>query len=769
MTYSVDAELMSAFNAINPATLDYDMWFKVSAVMHDAGLSEAEWDAWNQRDSERYTERINSRKWSSIKGDGSATKKTVFMLAYEQGWTSPGKGKKGSKAHGYGWDDELVLGQTIKDGPTTTDTATATAPGKIDAKKDEPPTLDLSSIAPCEIDLLPEDMDPAEMLRRQITALFNIGDTVSIALQDQTHWNEKREKWEPLGGTIHDAGGLAYKNNPIGVLSKVNQQAGAWIRINPTTGGKDENATRYATALVESDEIPTNEQLDLMRKLHLPCRCITSSAGKSVHAAVIIDAKDRNEYDERVRWLFDYCDTNGLAVDRANKNPGRYTRLAGATRGEKVQRLICESMGPRTWGEFRYTVDKMAGCQDDADKSDDEQDDGPSIEFLDLSAIVDEPIEPLDEVIWGLLPRERVGQIVARGGSGKTFMAYEAALCVASGREWLGFDCVRGRALYIDPELHMNDIRRRVQSIAQTMSIKSEDIAGRFDVVSLRGTTATADVLDEAIRDRITRTGRTYDLIIIDSINAILTGDENSSIDVRAFIASLQRLTKDTNAACLVFHHAGKGGSKSAGELSRGSSVFLDGPDECMELYPLKVEEGSAADELLKAHAKTKPNGEIVNATAWRLTFPKHRTGAPIKPVNIIFRHPVHIVDNTGELAECKVLGSSADHGADGGSAKGEKFQKVWDTMDETMAGIISDIHAEGNKATRAACLDVLNERREAMGMPKWSKATFRNNTLRGGKLRYRINPTTNELFRLTDEELAAESETEGGAVLDTP
>ena len=395
--------------------------------------------------------------------------------------------------------------------------------------------------------------------------------------------------------------------------------------------------------------------------------------------------------------------------------------------------------------------------------------DGANIEFMDLSSIVDEPIKPLDEVIVGLLPRERVGQVVARGGSGKTFMAYEAALCVASGREWLGFWCRRGRALFIDPELHISDIHRRVQSIAQAMGISSGDVAGRFDVVSLRGTTATADVLDMAIRQRIAATGKPYDLIIIDSINAILTGDENSSVDVRAFIASLQRLTKDTGAACLVFHHAGKGGGRGAGELARGSSVFLDGPDECMELMPLRVDQGSAADELLKAHTQTKANGEPIYATAWRLTFPKHRTGAPIKPIDLIFRHPMHVVDGTGELEECKVAGSSADYGSRGGSAKGESCQRDWDAMDEALAGIIGDIHAEGNKATRAACLGVLNERRESMGMPKWASATFKNNTLRGGKLRYRVDPTTQELYRLSDEQLAAESDTEGSAVPNTP
>jgi hypothetical protein len=240
-------------------------------------------------------------------------------------------------------------------------------------------------------------------------------------------------------------------------------------------------------------------------------------------------------------------------------------------------------------------------------------------------------------------------------------------------------------------------------------------------------------------------------------------------VDVRAFIASLQRLTKDTGAACLVFHHAGKGGGRGAGELARGSSVFLDGPDECMELMPLRVDQGSAADELLKAHTQTKANGEPIYATAWRLTFPKHRTGAPIKPIDLIFRHPMHVVDNTGELASCKVAGGSADHGEDGGNQKGANYRKVWDQMDALLDGIVADIRSEGGKPTRAACLDVLNERREGMGLKKWSKATFRNNTLRGGSLRYRVNPATNELFRLSDDELASESGTEGDAVLNTP
>ena len=103
------------------------------------------------------------------------------------------------------------------------------------------------------------------------------------------------------------------------------------------------------------------------------------------------------------------------------------------------------------------------------------------------------------------------------------------------------------------------------------------------------------------------------------------------------------------------------------------------------------------------------------------------------------------------------------------GNQKGANYRKVWDQMDALLDGIVADIRSEGGKPTRAACLDVLNERRESMGLKKWSKATFRNNTLRGGSLRYRVNPATNELFRLSDDELASESVTEGDAVLNTP
>ena len=384
----------------------------------------------------------------------------------------------------------------------------------------------------------------------------------------------------------------------------------------------------------------------------------------------------------------------------------------------------------------------------------------PIIRFVDLTGECGKEPEPLEYVVDGLLPRERILQIVAKGGSGKTQLGVELTLAVATGGTWLGFRCERGRVAYIDPELHEQDARRRVSAVSKALGIWPGDVAGAFEHVLLRGTTATADTLLEAIREHVSATGRPFDLIVIDSLNAVFEGDENSSVDVRRFYADLQRLSTECHAAITVLHHSGKGGSKASGEAGRGSSVFLDAPDVCVEVMPLNVRPNTNAWEVLRVY----DNGGV-EASAWRMTFPKNRSGPPIKPIDLILKWPLHVRDVSGEFASCKVIGSDADNGSKGGDAKGEAFAEVWEQMDDMLRSIVGELQAEGTKATRAACLDVLNERREAIGLKRWSKATFRNVTLRNGKTRFRVDPATNELFELTDEELEAEGDT----VPDTP
>lgn len=127
-------------------------------------------------------------------------------------------------------------------------------------------------------------------------------------------------------------------------------KAGVWMRMNPvgqatgTNGGfTDNDVTRCAYALLESDWLDVETQLSLYMKLKLPVVAMIASGGKSVHAWVRIDAPDLATYRGIVKLLLDAL--QHLGFDQSNKNPSRFSRMPGAVReigaaGDGVQRLI---------------------------------------------------------------------------------------------------------------------------------------------------------------------------------------------------------------------------------------------------------------------------------------------------------------------------------------------------------------------------------------------------------------------------------------------
>lgn len=128
-------------------------------------------------------------------------------------------------------------------------------------------------------------------------------------------------------------------------------QAGAWMRINPTTGfgsGKegaitDDDITDYRYLLVESDAVSIPQQLAFLQRLKLPIAAMIMSGSLSVHAWIKLESPDANNYDETAKRIL--ANLEPFGVDKANKNPSRLCRVPGATRtlyatGDGLQRLL---------------------------------------------------------------------------------------------------------------------------------------------------------------------------------------------------------------------------------------------------------------------------------------------------------------------------------------------------------------------------------------------------------------------------------------------
>ncbi|HWK30117.1 MAG TPA: AAA family ATPase [Solirubrobacter sp.] len=173
-------------------------------------------------------------------------------------------------------------------------------------------------------------------------------------------------------------------------------------------------------------------------------------------------------------------------------------------------------------------------------------------------------------LIDGLLPGNGLSVLYGAPKSGKSFIAIDWAMSIASGRSWLGRAVQRGWVLYIAAE-GVGGLKARARAWHDTHDKPTDDdlwirwlpeavdLRNREQIERARSTIAT---LPEAPR-----------LIVVDTMARTMPGgDENAARDVGEFIAALDLLR--AGQAILVVHHAGK-----AGDSHRGSSALRGAAD----------------------------------------------------------------------------------------------------------------------------------------------------------------------------------------------
>jgi len=580
--------ILEALNHINVADLSYQEWINVGMALKAEGYDCSVWDEWSKNDS-RYKANECERKWATFVGSSNPiTGGTIVQMAKANGYTPhPFVGD------GYlDWDDVI---EYDGDGITYE---------------------------------IPMTMTPVEQLILYLETLFKPEDLVGYVTNDV--WQDAEGKWMPSKG-VYDRSAQelidTLKKHPVDLGATIGdwkEECGAWIRFNPLDGlgVKNENITRFTYALVESDDMPISEQDAFYRKLELPIATLTSSAGKSVHAIVKVDAKDYEEYRKRVDFLYDYLEKNGLKVDKQNRNPSRLSRMPGVTRNGKEQILIATNIGRTSWVDW---LDYVEGANDEL----------PGLQNL-KDQLLDPPALP-EELIKGIL---RCGHKMLISGSskaGKSFLLMELAVALSEGMEWLGFKCKKSRVLYVNLEIDSASFVNRFADIYKALKLTpkhSDDIS----IWNLRGHAVPLDKLVPKLIRRISN--KQYDAVIIDPIYKVITGDENNASEMGAFCNQFDKICNETGSAAIYCHHHSKGaqGSKRAMDRASGSGVFARDPDAQLDMIELELE-----DEFKQQYLDNP------YASAWRLES-SLREFANIKPVNFWFEHPIHRLDDKNLL-----------------------------------------------------------------------------------------------------------------------
>ena len=551
MTTDKDKAL-EALNQINPSGLEYQDWLRIGMALKYCGCTVDDWDRWSQRDSTKYEKNVCARKWNSFNETSTpVTLGTLIKFCLDQGGKLSFDNAESGTGAALDWDS--VIGE----------------------KKN---AISIDWVQSHDMPTVSKDWNPKADLKKYIETLFQSEEYVGYVTQS---WKNAEGKYLPTKGVYHETAGDILgkidRYNEMGfVVGDWTPECGAWIRFNPLDGNgcSDVNITSYRYALIESDKLEIEKQHDLYLELELPIAALVHSGGKSLHAIVRIEAQNRQEYKDRVDFLYAFCKKAGLEIDCQNKNPSRLSRMPGVTRGGNRQWLVATNIGKASWQDWRDWAEALNDNLPDAENL------GSKWENL-------PPLAPV--VIEGVLRMGHKMLVAGPSKAAKSFLLTELAIAIAEGRRWLGWQCTQGRVLYVNLELDSASCMHRYKDVYTALGWEPSNIEN-IDIWNLRGKSMPMDKLAPRLIRRAAK--KKYIAVIIDPIYKVITGDENSANEMANFCNQFDRICAELGTATIYCHHHSKGaqGMKRAADRASGSGVFARDPDATLDIIELMLD-----------------------------------------------------------------------------------------------------------------------------------------------------------------------------------
>lgn len=394
--------------------------------------------------------------------------------------------------------------------------------------------------------------------RALLKAMFEPGEAVRIAAGTFGDDDEDVDSTTPRKDHPKDAGVTLTLEEWLRKLGEANgdpnkifsvagaEQPGLFLGLNPYKmgGTKDSDVTAFRHVLIENDTIPIAEQWNLIVQSNIPCTGVIFSGGRSLHAIVRVDAKNREEYDQRCKILFDHFDA--YSIDRLNHNPGRLTRLPNCKRGDSRQELLALKIGSESFSQWLIDRD-IEGIG----------------ELITLDALFAFDSESDPNLLLGQRWVCRGGSVlwVAQSGIGKSTMAMQAAVQWGLGRSLFGIQPVKAlKSLVIQHENDIGDLSEMIKGVWLGMQLgdhKESVNQINKNLIIIRERSKTGENFLIAIRRLIDK--HKPDLVWVDPLYTYM-GDDISKQDVcsRFLCDGLGPITDATGVAWMFMHHTGK-------------------------------------------------------------------------------------------------------------------------------------------------------------------------------------------------------------------
>ena len=294
------------------------------------------------------------------------------------------------------------------------------------------------------------------------------------------------------------------------IMKSLDGQDGALICVNATKGGADatDESWRYRYAVIDNPKMSLAKQLAYYKALNLPCAALVNTGANSVQAWVKIGANDREEYDERIEFLFKTLDSQGFKIDSSNKSPSFMARMPGVLRGGKQQYLIGTEQGAKNFKEWKEWVEYSL--------------DGKPL--IELASDSEEPPKKDASIIENMLRAGEFFLFQAPPKSGKSLALMDMALSICYGEDWFGNATSSNDVLFINFELTKSVFLNRLHLLGNKLGLNAS--TPKFGFLNLRGTALspleTAQLIAKRIEGAKKLENHDYRVVIIDPISAVL-------------------------------------------------------------------------------------------------------------------------------------------------------------------------------------------------------------------------------------------------------
>jgi hypothetical protein len=216
-------------------------------------------------------------------------------------------------------------------------------------------------------------------------------------------------------------------------------------------------------------------------------------------------------------------------------------------------------------------------------------------------------VSPPNYLVTPLFTKGGLDMLVGPSEVGKSWMAMDLVICVATGKNWLvpegsssgkGFRTKQTNVVYVDNENGIYRLKRRLKALMRGHETPRPPI---WAFASPQPGIDASN--EESIRGQLQETILQCNagLVVVDSLSTVCPGVEENSSDMAGVMTAFRQLTNATGASVLLIHHENKNSESKGSNRIRGSTAIAAGAD-----VALRVERGTERGDIRVSTYKSR-------------------------------------------------------------------------------------------------------------------------------------------------------------------